>query len=197
MASSTSHSVVATTEEGANDESPSSSPRRPGDVFVIAEAKALTIPQQSQEYGSLSQRLSEGLTWEDDYYNDKEDIVAVFDVDGKTVTDYHYSVAMKYFPVGLLYFVLYVLYDGVLSYVFLVLYALFGTIIAFSCKRARAAKSAKIHMAVTSDCIQYDQESPDVHIMVSSLHARVMKKKRFETCISHLGYAPSYVDPLV
>ena len=29
---------------------------------------------------------NEGLTWEDDYYNDKEDIVAVFDVDGKTVS---------------------------------------------------------------------------------------------------------------
>jgi hypothetical protein len=72
-------------------------------------------------------------------------------------------------------------------------YVLFLVTIVASCKRARLAKSAKIHMAVTSDCIQYDQESPDVHIMVSSLQARVMKKKRFETCITHLGYAPSYV----
>jgi hypothetical protein len=190
MASSTSYSVVATTEEGADDESPSSSPRRPGDAF--AEANAL-IPQQPQERGSLSQRLSEGLTWEDDYYNDKEDIVAVFDVDGKTVSDYHYSVAIKWYPTGLLSFLPVAVTWGVLSYVFImVLYVLFCVFIGASCKQARMAKSAKIHMAVTSDCIQYDQESPDDHVMVSSLHARVIKKKRFEKCISHLGCAPSY-----
>jgi hypothetical protein len=197
MASRTSYAVVATKEEGADDKSPSSSPRRPGDEFVIAEAQAL-VPQQPQEYGSLSQRLSEGLTWEDDYYNDKEDIVAVFDVDGKTVSDYHYSVAIKCFLAGLLlFFVLYVMYDGVLPSVFRFYYWLWAMLIVASCQWARVAKSAKIHMAVTSDCIQYDQESPDVHIMVSSLQARVMKKKLFETYITHLGYAFSYVDPLV
>jgi hypothetical protein len=168
MASSTSHAVVATTEEGADDESPSSSPRPPGDVFVIAEAQAL-IPQQPQERGSLSQRLSEGLTWEDDYYNDKEDIVAVFDMDGKIMSDYQYSIAIKCFPGGLLYSVISFLYDGDLFTVFMVLYVWILVVTFFSCKLARSAKSAKLHMAVTSDCIHIDQESPDdVHVMVRS-----------------------------
>jgi hypothetical protein len=164
MASRTSYAVAATTEEGADDESPSSSPR-PGDVLLIAEAQVLG-PQQQHERGSLS-RLSEGLTWEDDYYNDNEDIVAVFDVDGKTVRDYHYCLAQKSFQVGLPFFALYIFYPfSIYSVVYVYITAFFSFLIFMSCSHARLA-SAKIHMAVTSDCIQYDQESPNLNIMVS------------------------------
>jgi hypothetical protein len=174
MANNASYSAaVATKEENrAGDESPSSS-SRPGDGFVFSKAQALIPQEPPQEY------VNEGLTWEDDYYNNKEDIVAVFDVDGKTVSDFHYSIALKYFPAVFLLFVLFLIffglkftgfskwYYGVLAFVFLVLCAMGIVIIFIPCTRARRAKCAKIHIAVTSDCIQYDQDSPDVHIMAS------------------------------
>jgi hypothetical protein len=175
MANSTSYTVVATTEEDrADSESPSSS-SRPGDASVFAKAQAL-IPQESpQEYGS------EGLTWEDDYYNDNEDIVAVVDVNGKTVSDLYYSIAIKYYPAVFLCFVLCVLYFslflllddepewyyGVLGVAFFVPYSIGIWLIVRARSLAKRAQSAKIHLAVTSDCIQYDQESPDAHVMVS------------------------------
>jgi hypothetical protein len=167
MANSTSYSAaVATKEENSvDDESPSSS-SRPGDVFVFAKAQALVPQEPSQEYGS------EGLTWEDDYYNDKEDIVAVFDVDGKTVSDFHHSIAIKCLPfvVLCLFCCLLFVFFGVEWVGFLLYFfpfALGAVVISIRCIRARRAKSAKIHMAVTSDCIRYDQESPDAHVMVS------------------------------
>jgi hypothetical protein len=158
MANSTYYSAAVATKE------------EHGDVFVFATAQAVIPQEPPQEYGS------QGLTWEDNYYNDKEDIVAVFDVDDKTVSDIHYSIAIKRFPAVSLFIVLLSLFVGwlcvaffesaygVLGFVFLVLY---GHIRCICFLSARRAKSAKIHMAVTSDCILYDQESPDVHVMVS------------------------------
>jgi hypothetical protein len=179
MANSTLYSAaVATTEEDRADdeyESPSSSSRRPGDdVFMFAEAQTALIPQEPpQEY------VSEGLTWEDDYYNDKEDIVAVFDVDGKTVSDFDYSIVIRVFPAVWLFFLLllglllffallfgdfYMWKYSVLCFVFYVpsASAIFFTSLARVL--ARCAKS-EVHMAITSDCIQYDKESPDATVI--------------------------------
>jgi hypothetical protein len=205
MASRTTNAVVlATTEKGDDDESLTSSLPPGDDVVLITEAQAI-IPQPQPERRSLS-RVTEGLTWEDDYYNDKEDIVAVFDMDPKTLSDYYYFIAGRYFiqcyQVGLPVFVLCIWYPywpcGV---VLVAIVAYFFFHIYNMCLFARVAASAKIHMAVTSDCIMYDQESPKAHIMVSySVHCSYSVMKRTHLIYNYVSIVfdvPSYLDPLV
>ena len=130
----------------------------------IPQAEA--VPQVERPFAHLTQ----DLTWEDNHYEDKiaaNELVAVFDIDEKTASTFRSSRAMRFFlPACLLYFLGSVVEDDVIGTI-CVIFSFLSLFVAISFwKKSRAIVRARTHMAVTTRFVQYDQESPQVHVVV-------------------------------
>jgi hypothetical protein len=123
-------------------------------------------------YASLAQNLS----WADRFYEKEPDIVAVFDFDLRTIIRYQMSKLYKTVPVSVALIALAALstateIDVLYSYVFMfLLLALLSFNFLFALQQYKSQANHGIHLAVTTNCIRYDQESPKVHTVVRIIH---------------------------
>ena len=93
--------------------------------------------------------------------------MAAFDFDREKAYNYQFSRAVRYFIPACLFFQLgSVSNNDTIATLHLVVSFLFLIVALIYWKKARVIARSEIHMAVTTRFVQYDQESPQAHVMV-------------------------------
>lgn len=138
------------------------------EAHMIPNNLTLSTECAYNNYASLAQNLS----WADRFYEKEPDIVAVFDFDLRTIIQYQMSKLYKTVPVSVALIALAALssvteIDVLYSYIFMfLLLALLSFNFLFAWQQYKSQANHGIHLAVTTNCVRYDQESPKAHTVV-------------------------------
>lgn len=139
---------------------------------VIIDDGVVVQDTQKPRRASSAFQLPRNLTWEDTFYDEEDDIIAVFDIDNEGVLAYQRFQAVKFVKFALLYTLILILFsfifssddddddDGIMAFFAFLLGAcitIFLILVFIFCLKAHGAAKGGIHMAVTSNSIRYDQ----------------------------------------